>query len=174
MTAAHIARGDDPARLRERIALLQGHVERLADELEHAREETTTVMEFNRGLGETIARLRAEYECSTCGGSGEVGATHEYNPDDPYDMVPCRDCDGTGSPLRAALARRSWQSIETAPQIDVRILLARIEGGRVCWVCTGGWSAKYQRWWDGVEPCGLAGPTHWMCIPAPPVLAREE
>ena len=41
MTAPHIARGDDPARLKERIALLQQHIERLADELEHARDEAS-------------------------------------------------------------------------------------------------------------------------------------
>ena len=74
-------------------------------EAERLSAELARVEDFNRGLGKALAALRAEYECPKCGGSGETSPTNQYNPDDPYDMVPCPDCRGTGSPLRAELAR---------------------------------------------------------------------
>lgn len=33
----------------------------------------------------------------------------------------------------------------------------------LCWTCGGFWSSKYNNWNDGIEPCGLARPTHWTC-----------
>ena len=74
-----------------------------------------------------------------------------------------------------------WQAIETAPKNGERILLARIDATKglpefgihacttfVWWACAGSWSEKYSRWWDGIEPCGLAGPNYWMPLPPPP------
>ena len=63
-----------------------------------------------------------------------------------------------------------WKPIDTAPN-DRRILLARIVGHpdhptALWWATIGEWSEKYQRWWDRIEPSGLAGPTHWMDISA--------
>lgn len=68
--------------------------------------------------------------------------------------------------------------IETAPKDGSRIILVKI--GRptdpatwkelppsVWWCVTGSWSAKWNKWWDNVEPCGLASPTHWMPVPEP-------
>ncbi len=69
---------------------------------------------------------------------------------------------------------REWQPIETAPKDGTRILVARIgrnESGKdlgIWWACTGHWSDHYKNWNDGIEPCGLCGPTHWMPLPAAP------
>lgn len=74
-----------------------------------------------------------------------------------------------------------WIPIESAPKDGTRIILARIgateaapEFGieyappHVWWCCSGAWSSKYRNWNDGVEPCGLASPSHWMPLPEPP------
>lgn len=67
-----------------------------------------------------------------------------------------------------------WQPIETAPKDGTKVLLARIgrnEAGKdlgIWWACKGFWSARWNNWNDGCEPCGLAGPTHWMPLPAAP------
>lgn len=38
------------------------------------------------------------------------------------------------------------------------------------WVSAGYWSDKWENWNDGIEPSGLAGPTHWaeITLPEPP------
>lgn len=63
-----------------------------------------------------------------------------------------------------------WKDISTAPT-DRRILLAKIVGHHdhptaLWWAITGAWSSKWMNWNDGVEPCGLADPTHWSEISA--------
>ena len=68
---------------------------------------------------------------------------------------------------QAAKPAPGWLPISTAPRDGMRLLLAKIVGHpehatALWWACTGSWSTKYSKWWDGVEPCGLAGPTHWM------------
>jgi hypothetical protein len=78
-----------------------------------------------------------------------------------------------------ALGARCWQPIETAPKDGSEIILARIgenEVGKnlgVWWACSGSWSEKYSRWWDGIEPCGFNHPTHWMHLPAAPTPGGE-
>ena len=69
----------------------------------------------------------------------------------------------------------AWQPIETAPK-DRRILLAKIVGypdrpAALWWATMGEWSARYERWWDRIEPSGLASPTHWMYVDAHGVTA---
>lgn len=59
----------------------------------------------------------------------------------------------------------AWQSIETAPKEARQILVARIIDNEVYWACTARWSEQYKCWFDGIEPGGLAGPTHWMTVP---------
>lgn len=87
-----------------------------------------------------------------------------------------------------------WQPIETAPRDGVRILLAKfgtttdttgLEAGSrewqerffdkdapkrydLWWAVSGFWSCRFQNWNDGVEPAGLADPSHWMRLPALP------
>lgn len=89
-----------------------------------------------------------------------------------------------------------WQDIETAPK-DVRdLILARYgyvwdtgdaEFGselwrkralgeaedskrvyQLWWLTKGHWSSKWKNWNDGIEPSGLASPTHFMPLPDPP------
>lgn len=86
-----------------------------------------------------------------------------------------------------------WQSIDSAPKDGTRLLLARFgyiadttgldEGSPewkqrimdnskrlycLWWATTGWWSTKWNNWNDGVEPSGLADPTHWMHVPKTP------
>lgn len=75
-----------------------------------------------------------------------------------------------------------WQPIETAKKDGSWMLLAKIVGHpdhptALWWVCRGHWSARWNNWNDGIEPCGLAGPTHYLLadghgvrqpLPAPP------
>jgi hypothetical protein len=64
------------------------------------------------------------------------------------------------------------QPIDTAPR-DRRIVLAKIVGHpdhptALWWMTLGSWSEKWKNWNDGIEPSGLAGPTHWADIPKLP------
>ena len=81
----------------------------------------------------------------------------------------------------------SWQPIETAPKDGTRILLAKVcerpalpkfgieaTPWSILWATMGSWSSKYQKWWDGVEPCGLADPNYWMRLQAPPNAALSR
>lgn len=61
----------------------------------------------------------------------------------------------------------AWRDISTAPKDpERRILLAKIVTDRhvtgLWWATMGSWSKQYDRWWDGIEPAGLAGATHWL------------
>lgn len=96
---------------------------------------------------------------------------------------------GALADARAALSEAKaggWQPIETAPKDGTRILVARIgaTGGvqhlgieatpvHVMWACVGYWSAKWNNWNDGFEPCGLAGPNYWQHLPPPPAIANQ-
>ena len=71
----------------------------------------------------------------------------------------------------------NWQPIETAPKDGEQIVLAKYgwvypqTGGKkfvLWWLCDGHWSSRFENWNDGIEPSGLAGPTHWMPLPEPP------
>lgn len=64
-------------------------------------------------------------------------------------------------------AQAEWRDIENAPKESRQILVARIIEGEVYWACTARWSEQYQCWFDGIEPGGLAGPTHWTLVPPP-------
>lgn len=66
-----------------------------------------------------------------------------------------------------------WRPIESAPKDGTRLMLAKIVGHpanptALWWACAGLWSDRWNNWNDGVEPCGLAGPTHWLPLPPPP------
>jgi len=66
----------------------------------------------------------------------------------------------------------SWMGIDSAPKDGSRILLAKFSGhpereSCLCWCVAGEWSLKWNNWNDGVEPAGLAEPTHWMRVPKP-------
>ena len=71
-----------------------------------------------------------------------------------------------------------WRNIESAPKDGTKILLASIglnevgEDLGIWWATSGFWSAKWLNWNDGVEPCGLHKPTHWIHLPQPP--RKEE
>lgn len=82
---------------------------------------------------------------------------------------------------RDALQRaRQWQPIETAPR-DRKLLLGRWDATEgvpefgvparpthLWWAVRGEWSWRWNRWWDGVEPSGLADPNVWCELPDPP------
>lgn len=80
-----------------------------------------------------------------------------------------------------------WQPIGTAPKTKRRIWLAHFGWSSMTprtafsaetdekvyelwWAVSGFWSDRWNNWNDGVEPCGLASPTHWAHMPllAPP------
>ena len=97
-------------------------------------------------------------------------------------VMPTEDLNRIADDLLAAL-NPDWQPIETAPKDGSRMLLAKFgwalvapitafsaETGpkehRLWWGVVGFWSDLWLNWNDGVEPSGLAGPTHWMPIPS--------
>lgn len=95
--------------------------------------------------------------------------------------------DGAAPLSRDGEAERGWRPIETAPKDGTRILLIKVgwdtyEGrlghtNYVWWGVIGYWSEEWGNWNDGVEPSGLADPTHWMPLPEPPTpdsAGREE
>jgi hypothetical protein len=72
-----------------------------------------------------------------------------------------------------------WQPIETAPKDGTRIVLAKYVGhpdhiSSLWWMTLGFWSSRWQNWNDGIEPSGLADPTHWMPLPPAPALSKAN
>lgn len=60
-----------------------------------------------------------------------------------------------------------WRLIETAPKDGTPLILSKWAGHTehptaLLWITRGHWSTKWSNWSDGIEPCGLADPTHWM------------
>jgi len=102
--------------------------------------------------------------------------------------------------IRTALEQQQeWQPIETAPMDGTRILLSRIApvvdtdgldygsdewkermfAGtptkiHLWWATAGFWSTKWGNWNDGIEPSGLADPTHWMPLPVAPTPEQND
>lgn len=66
-------------------------------------------------------------------------------------------------------AAGQWRPIGTAPKDGTWVIAAFLKDARVYWVSNAQWTGQWStpRWWDGGDPCGLAGPTHWMPYPAP-------
>jgi len=116
----------------------------------------------------------------------------DYNPERDRNLDNA-DAGLFAAPMPAPSEPMAWMPIETAPKDGSKILLAK--HGWSCdmgdaaygsaewkqrlgdatrqkyslwWCCSGSWSEKWGNWNDGTEPCGLAGPTHWMPLPAPP------
>lgn len=84
-----------------------------------------------------------------------------------------------------------WKPIETAPKDGTKIILAKygyVKGGSFAewpkegdpqiwtlwWVVQGFWSEKWNNWNDGIEPAGLAGPTHWRPRFVPPAPTEQR
>lgn len=60
-----------------------------------------------------------------------------------------------------------WHPIETAQKDGTDLILSKWVGHSdhttaLWWITRGHWSSRFNNWNDGVEPSGLAGPTHWM------------
>jgi len=61
------------------------------------------------------------------------------------------------------------QPIDKAPKDGTRMLLMKIVGHPIhptalWWATIGHWSLKWKNWNDGIEPSGLADPTHFIPI----------
>lgn len=109
---------------------------------------------------------RWRYLTCPCG-DWEMEYRNNYSAgDDSYELA----VQAWNNAARADLARLpEWKPIDAAPR-DRRILLAKIVGHpahetAIWWVSIGEWSQRWDRWWDTVDPSGLAGPTHWMPLP---------
>jgi hypothetical protein len=80
---------------------------------------------------------------------------------------------GPAAEITETMAEKAvWQTIESAPRDRLRILSRWSTEDepltRMFWASHGEWSARWGRWRGRVEPSGLADPTHWMPILAPP------
>ena len=88
-----------------------------------------------------------------------------------------------------ALLDEPWQDIASAKKNGTRYLLAKIIGNPlnypddptkvIWWACIGCWSNQWHNWNDGIEPSGLAGPTHYLPlnfagVPTPPPAQEGE
>lgn len=73
-----------------------------------------------------------------------------------------------------------WRPIGSAPKDGFDLLLGHwgtrydTGGGHWHWFSRGHWSARFNNWNDGIEPAGLADPTHWQPLPAPPATEPAE
>lgn len=83
--------------------------------------------------------------------------------------------------LNEKIAAMRWRPLEDAPKDGTWILIGKwadtpavpnfgIEARppHLWWAVRGQWSAKWNRWWDGVEPCGLAEPNVFAPLPDAP------
>lgn len=69
-------------------------------------------------------------------------------------------------PLPAA--QDQWRDIASAPKDGTRVIFSSIRAGFVCWVSSGWWSDKWNKFYDGIEPSGFNNLTHWMPLPSLP------
>lgn len=68
-------------------------------------------------------------------------------------------------------AETQWRPIDEAPKDETWLLLSKWVGHTshptaLWWVVRGCWSLKWNKWWDGIEPCGLVPPTHFIPLTA--------
>ena len=68
-------------------------------------------------------------------------------------------------------AETQWRPIDEAPKDETWLLLSKWVGHTshptaLWWVVRGCWSLKWNKWWDGIEPCGLVTPTHFIPLTA--------
>jgi len=68
-------------------------------------------------------------------------------------------------------AETQWRPIDGAPKDETWLLLSKWVGHTshptaLWWVVRGCWSLKWNKWWDGIEPCGLVPPTHFIPLTA--------
>lgn len=119
----------------------------------------------------TIAELRAEVERLTKINTGLCRDFNAMNSVQGRLETRTREAESALATATARIekleAALRWRPIETAPKDGTKILLAKIVGHpdhdtALWWACRGYWSSKWNNWNDGVEPCGLAGPTHWL------------
>lgn len=69
--------------------------------------------------------------------------------------------------LEGSAPRPRWRPISEAPKDGSSMLLAKIVGhpdhpSALWWATRGHWSEKWKNWNDGLEPSGLADPTHFL------------
>lgn len=131
------------------------------------------------------------YDCTRVWEAWSVGTMSED------DFVPVTErLDDIVSTVLSAIEsalQPGWLPIESAPRDGSKILLAKygwsndagdaVQGSDewkrrildqtrrkygLWWCVAGHWSARWNNWNDGVEPSGLAGPTHWMPLPPAP------
>ena len=79
----------------------------------------------------------------------------------------------------SAPSQGGWRGIESAPRDGTRLILSRwnteeVPFTRMFWASHGEWSDRWQKWWDGIEPCGLASPTHFMLVTPPPAPSSTQ
>ena len=99
--------------------------------------------EYTRAV-EAVSRLRGEAHSSA--------AIARTNIDEDADTI------------LDALDSLRWRSLESAPKDGEWFEIGTWVDGRCWWLCKAQWSSRWARWWDGIEPCGLASPTHWRPI----------
>lgn len=64
--------------------------------------------------------------------------------------------------------KTEWKPIDDAPRDGQKIILAKFGSTQskpyihIFWASLGSWSTRFENWNDGVEPSGLAGPTHFL------------
>lgn len=68
---------------------------------------------------------------------------------------------------RQVTLRAKWLPIAEAKKDGTKYLLAKIVGHpahptALWWAVIGHWSSKWNNWNDGIEPSGLADPTHFL------------
>ncbi len=82
--------------------------------------------------------------------------------------------------LFLAAQGQEWRDIESAPRDGTWIVVSQwnreeVRFTRMFWASIAQWTERWStpRWWDGVEPSGLAEPTHWMATVPPNPSAVE-
>lgn len=118
----------------------------------------------------------SDFLCQSCGHVIRADCPARVNAEYSREPNPCVPVDANEiERLRARVAEleaaQEWRPIESAPRDGSRMLLALCDSGHVYWCVSGVWSKRFKNWNDGMEPAGLADPTHWMPLPAPPKVA---
>ncbi len=161
--------------VKERLELMSSAIEQAAEALRNCHEIFTRSPAMRAEFGSLAREITATLVRLTAERAAEDRMIEEYDAANRREEEAIERAAALRSPADG------WRTIKSAPK-DRRILLGKIVGHpahptALWWAVLGNWSTQWNNWSDGIEPSGLADPTHWAeppAIPLPSPPAEEK